>query len=210
MRQKPARNPLYKLILFVIALGALYGGYHWGNKYSSYYIETKNLHLLQTPQALSPFQLTDQQNQSFSNGQLEGHWSLIFFGYSQSDGAAGEMLTLATRVFNRLADMPDLQKQMQIIFITVDPQHDTPEVLAPFVGHYSNDFIALTGEDTEIRNLANQVGAVYQRRESQQGDKIDHSTNMVLINPKAKIEGLFKGRVSAAEMAEDIKTVAGR
>ncbi|MET0103433.1 MAG: SCO family protein [Sedimenticola sp.] len=210
MRQKPKRSPIYKLILFTVALAALYGGYHWGNKYSSYYVQTLNLHLMQTPLELETFQLTDQHNQPFTNERLEGHWSLVIFGYSNSEQTAHEMLTLATRVHNRLAATPDLQKQMQTVFVTVDPKRDTAAVLAPFIDHFSSDFIALTGEESEIRNLAKQLGVVYQARSSDADAVIDHSTSMALIDPDGELTGLFKGRVSAAEMAADIETVSER
>ncbi|MES9911494.1 MAG: SCO family protein [Candidatus Sedimenticola sp. 4PFRAG1] len=210
MRQKPSRNPLFKLVLFATALAVIYGGYHWGNRYSSYYTQTENLHLMQIPQQLTPFQLTDQHKKTFSIQRLKEHWSLIFFGYSHAEQTAGEMLTLATRVHNRLADAPELQKNLQVVFVTLDPQRDDHQVLEELVGRYSKDFIALTGDETEIRKLADQLGVIFKPRTGAEEGIIDHGTSMALIDTQGELTGLFKGAVNAASMAADIKTVAER
>ncbi len=210
MRKKSANlTPIRKLSLFIISLVAIYGGYYWGNQQIPINQGLQLIHLLQQPQKITPFELTGPANTPFTAANLKGHWSLLFLGYTGEKSDSRDQLTLATHIINRLAVQPELQRNTTVILVTVDPKRDNLKVLTPFVSHYSADFIALTGEDKQIRQLASQLGMNYLREGGENGAySINHSSSMALINPQGELVGLFTGRVDARSIASDIQQLA--
>jgi protein SCO1/2 len=210
MRQKRnSRSPRQKLALFIAAVLALYLGYFWGNQYAPKRT-WQALSPLQEPLRIGPLQLLDQFGNAFTELRLQGHWNLLFFGYSRSEQATADLLTLAVQVVNRLAEWPELQENLQVIFVTLDPDHDKPGILLPFIDHYHPEFLALTGSRDQVRRLAHQSGVRFKRRDLSSGDeyRIDHSTSLALIDPEGRLLGLFTGVVDAVTIASDLKQIA--
>lgn len=209
-QQRNSRTSTQKLALFIAALLALYGGYYWGNRHAPRELPRHALSQLQNPMPIQSMQLLDQFGNAFTEKRLHGHWNLLFFGYRHSEQSTPALLTLATQVVNRLADRPQLQKNLQVIFITLDPDRDRPEVLLPFVGRYHPEFLALTGPMNEIRRVARQLGIRFERRAGSPDDDylIDHGTSMALIDPAGRLLGLFTGVVDAVTIANDLQQIA--
>ena len=210
MRRRAVHRSGYRIILFIFAVLTLYSAYHWGNRYAEQQLHLQNLSTLKEPRKITPFQLTDQFGSPFSDEGFDKRWNLLLFGYSHSEQATEDLLFLATRVYNRLAAKPDVQRALQVILVTVDPERDTPKVLKPFIGHYSPDFIGLTGPQTELRKLTNQLGVIYKPIPTDGSYRIDHSTSISLINPDGELVGTFRGRVDPTGIATDIIYLAER
>lgn len=201
---------MQKLIMFVFALAALYGGYYWGNQYAPGKPTPNLIKLLPSPRPLKSPDLIDQFAEPFTAQQLKGHWSLVLFGYSHSPPESPEMLRLSTSVLNRLADKPVLRQMTRVIFVTVDPQRDQPDILKSFVGPYGPDFLGVGGSVAQINDFAGQLGANF-RRQTGKDDadyRVEHSTSIALIDPQARLVGLFTGLVDAVNIASDMKLIA--
>ena len=200
---------MQRLVLFSIAVIALVGGYHWGNLHAPKNMGMLAAALLEDPIVLQPIALQDQFGEPFDNQRLADRWNLVMFGYTRSRNDSPAMLTLSTQVLNRMADRPELQENFRVLFVTVDPEHDTPEILGEFLMFYRDDFVGLTAEPAYIRAFAGQLGVRFQRRPAnKEGDyRIDHSTSMALVDPHGRLFGLFTGRVDAASIAHDLKLI---
>lgn len=207
--QRKPRGKGQRVLLFLIALAALYGGYYWGTLHRPVDGDVQLMRALAAPRPLGPFELLDQYGEPFTAGSLKGHWNLVFVGYSRGE-ETNVLLTLASRIQNRLAATPDLQSAFRPILLSVDPDHDTVEVLQQFMKHYREGFIALTGPRDQLRGLADQLGARYRRRETaESGEReFDHSTGMALVDPDGALLGLFTGVVDPAGIAENIQLLA--
>lgn len=208
-RQRKPRGKWDRLLLFVIAMSVLFGGYYWGNQNRPVPDRADRFHSTVKPQAMSPFLLTDHRGEPFTHASLKDHWNLVFFGYSRGDETK-VMLSLASRIYNRLAIDPELQRSFRAVLISVDPERDSPEVLEAFVSHYNQAFTALTGSLDEIDIVAEQLGATYRIRSDRRSTDylIDHSSSMALIDPKGELLGLFTGVVDAAGIAQNIKSLS--
>lgn len=202
-------SPLQRLVLFSIAVLALAGGYYWGNLHAPKNIEMLAASLLEDPIVLQPIALRDQFGEPFDNQRLAEHWNLVLFGYTRSRNTSPAMLTLSTQILNRMADRPELQKNMRVLFVTVDPEHDTPEVMGTFLMFYRDDFVGLTAKPASIRAFAGQLGVRFQRQPADKEDdyRIDHSTSMALVDFHGRLFGLFTGKVDAASIAHDLKLI---
>ncbi|MES9830869.1 MAG: SCO family protein [Candidatus Thiodiazotropha sp. DIVDIV] len=126
------------------------------------------------------FSLTDHHNKSFELEQLKGKLVLLFFGYTYCPDICPTELANLAMVFDELKSQAD---QVQGLFISLDPERDTPEVLHDYVGYFSEGLLGLTGSEAEVRQVARQYRVKYQRHEKKGGGySIDHSANLYVIN----------------------------
>lgn len=131
------------------------------------------------------FTLMDQKGKIFDTNNLKGHLSLIYFGvtYSLDDYHA----------LNKVEDIVKILKKeninVQIIFITLDPLHDTSEVLKEYLDKIDDDFIGLTGTPEDIEKVANQFKVFYESKnlDTNTGKyELDHYNFIYLISSEGK------------------------
>ncbi len=169
------------------------------------------LRLLDPPLPLTSLSLRDQYNKPFTEERLRAHWNLVLFGYTRSEESSRDSLSLATRVINRLADLPRLQQTTRALFVSLDPEYDSPEVLMNFINRFSPDFLALTGTPIQVQTFARKFGVIYSRVDTETGEfRIDHSTSIGVIDPEGLFVGLFTGLVDEVSIASDLKRLAER
>ncbi|HZS48479.1 MAG TPA: SCO family protein [Blastocatellia bacterium] len=150
------------------------------------------------------FKLIDFDNRPFELSQLRGKVVLIFFGYTSCADACPTMLSKLKRVYTELGDG---QKDVQTVFISVDPDRDTPAALKDFLGFFSIHAIGLTGKKEDIDKVVHQYGASYELEQSDSaaGYHINHSTYLYLIDQTGALRNQFKHTDSVDAIAAGIK-----
>ena len=116
--------------------------------------------LVQPPQLVSNFALTDHTGQPLSLSDLRGQPVLMFFGYTQCPDVCPTTLADYTRVKGELGS---LAYDMHFAFISIDGERDTPEVLAEFLGRFDESFIGMTGSETTLRQMGVQFGLAFEQ-----------------------------------------------
>lgn len=164
--------------------------------------------LLQTPRALPAFSLTDQDGQVFDNARLNGHWTLVFAGFTYCPDICPGTLTLLKAVKAKLG--PEAAK-LQVLFLSVDPARDTPERLKTYVQFFDPGFLAATAPDAELEKLARGMSFVYAKVPGATPDSytMDHSTALMLVNPQGQLAGFFTAPLKAESLSADLKTILG-
>lgn len=161
---------------------------------------------LATPRGIGAFRLTDQQGREFTPDELRGGWSLVFAGFTHCPDACPTTLTLLDTVDQRLRARG---AAIQVVFLSVDPERDTAERLAGYVGHFNPRFVAVTGARAEIDALCRDLGIAYVRNPGAGGDyTVDHSAALVLIDPRARVAGYFRPPHDTAALAADLEALA--
>jgi protein SCO1/2 len=91
------------------------------------------------------------------------------------------------------------------VFVSVDPQRDTPDILASYVRYFDPDFVGVTGEPAQILALTGQLGIMYARTEGSGKDDylIDHSAGIMLFDPDGKFHALFSAPQNPDRMVSD-------
>ncbi len=150
------------------------------------------------------FTLTDHNGEKFRLADQRGKVILLFFGYTSCTEACPVILSRINSVFKQLG--PDRDKAMAV-FISVDPQRDTPQALREYVKYFSTHTIALTGKKEEIDVVVEQYGAKYEieKSDSALGYHVSHTTDIYLINQRGELRSRFKHTERAALMVEGIK-----
>ncbi|KJS09365.1 MAG: electron transporter SenC [Gammaproteobacteria bacterium BRH_c0] len=158
---------------------------------TSYEMREYGAMLLEKPRRFSDFQLVTHSGEAFTKSSLEGKWTLIFFGFSHCPDICPTTLATLNRLVAALKDGE--QKDIQVVMLTVDPERDTPEKLAQYVPYFNKDFIGVTGNQYQILNVATQLSVVYTKAPLKGDDyTMDHSSNVVIINPKGDYHGFFR------------------
>ncbi len=153
------------------------------------------------PKILRPFATIDHRGETFSIDKLQGKWSFIFFGYTHCPDICPITMTVLNEVYDQAMKTGDVDN-MQIIFVTVDPERDNSQRLADYVSYFNENMIGLGGTREQIRSLTDQIGVVSMRGpESAPGEYlVDHSASVFLTGPEATLVSIF----SAPHTAESI------
>lgn len=162
---------------------------------------------LETPRGIGAFRLTDQQGREFTRDALRGGWSLVFAGFTHCPDACPTTLALLDTMDQRLRANG---RAIQVVFLSVDPERDTAERLAGYVGHFNPRFVAVTGARAQIDALCRDLGIAYVRNPGAGGDyTVDHSAALVLIDPRARVAGYFKPPYDIGALAADLASIDG-
>lgn len=162
--------------------------------------------LLQTPRKFSEFEFTDHKGQPFGMEQLKDKWSLIFFGFTHCPDICPTTMASAAKMYAGLED--DEKDQLQVILISLDPERDTTEKLAEYVPYFNPGFIGATGNKYVLLKLATELNVAFSKVELEGGDyTIDHSGNMILVNPYGHYYGFLKPPFAEGNMQRALRSI---
>ena len=163
--------------------------------------------LLTPSQALPDFSLIDSQGRSFGPANLRGHWSLLFFGYTNCpDFCPTTLATLAALQKRLRADHATLP---QVIFVSVDARRDTPEQLAKYVPYFDPEFIGLTAVDQPaIEAIAKQWGVPVMLQPAKNGGyTVDHSSAIFVLDPAGRRVAVLSGPFTVSALQSDLRRI---
>ncbi|WP_448587616.1 SCO family protein [Thermocrinis sp.] len=154
------------------------------------------------------FELTSQEGNrvKLSDFLKQKRIVLLFFGYTFCPDVCPTALTTMANTMENLSEKE--RERVQVLFISVDPERDKPEVLKAYVPFFHPTFIGLTGSPEEIAKTAKEYKAYYRKveGESKGGYLVDHTATIYLITPDKKIKLLYtEAKQVPDKMAEDIK-----
>lgn len=155
--------------------------------------KTQHVSLYPQARAMPDFQLVDHNNQAFTSKNLMEHWSLVFVGYTYCPDICPTTLAELKGIYPELQKIPS-DFPIQIVLLSVDPKRDTPKRLNEYINFFHSDFIAVTGEHPQLFPLVRAMGMMYSMSESTDNPNylVDHSSSVVVVNPKAQVVGRFK------------------
>lgn len=151
------------------------------------------------------FTLTDHNGNKFELQQLRGKLVLIFFGYTFCPDICPTELSTLARVLKSLGDDAD---NVASLFISIDPERDTPEKLKQYVPFYSPDLVGLTGSLEEVNKVADAYHVqrkIHQREESKSYYLVDHSANLYVVGTDGKMLHLIPFGLPAEHIQQVIQ-----
>ncbi len=141
------------------------------------------------PKALTDFTLPDDNGDPLSLSDLEGKYTLLFFGYTHCPDYCPLTLAKWVKVKTTLGDQA---ANVNFVFISVDGERDTPEVMKRYLSRFDNSFIGLTGDDATLTQIGPDYGLYYSLNKSEgENYSVDHTTVTYLIDPQGKMIDLF-------------------
>jgi protein SCO1/2 len=150
-----------------------------------------------------PFRLTDQNGNRVTDADLKGKWSLIYFGYTHCPDACP---TALNDIAVALDELGARRVAVRPVFITVDPERDTPEALKSYVASFDAPILALTGTQQEVAQAAKAYRVYYAKHPEPGGDySMDHSSVIYVMDPEGRFTASFTHESSPEQIAERLK-----
>lgn len=152
-----------------------------------------------------PFTLVDQTGKTVTDAEYAGRYKLIFFGFTHCPDICPAELQVMAQALDQLGDKAD---KVVPIFITLDPERDTPTVMADYVKNFSPRLVGLTGTPDQVAAAAKAYKIIYTKVEdpdSANGYTVDHSALAYLMGPDGGYVDHFNYGTGAEDMAEKLK-----
>lgn len=156
-----------------------------------------------------PFELVDQTGATVRWNDFEGKWRMVYFGYAYCPDVCPFDVNRMMAGYDAFArEHPDLADDVQPIFITVDPERDTPAVVGEFAANFSPRLLALTGTPEQVRAAADEFSVYYEKGEPNEegGYLVNHSNAAYLMDRQGEPIALLPVDESAENVAAELAT----
>ena len=149
---------------------------------------------------LPDFTLVDHAGAAVDRSVFVGQWDLVFFGFTNCPDICPATMTVLGQTRRELVAMGQ-EPLPRVVLVSVDPERDTPEALARYIGYFGDGNLGLTGDIEEIRKLKGALGVFFQKSATDGANYgVDHSTVVLVIDPQGRLTALF----SAPQRVEDL------
>jgi protein SCO1/2 len=193
-----------RLLLAAAAVCAAFAGFWLAHQLDREAPQLASGTWLPWPKAVADFRLLDASGQPFTRQDLIGRPALIFFGFTHCPDVCPTTLLKLARI-KREAAVPGLR----VVFVSVDPQRDTPPLLGMYVHAFDASFEGLTGDDAAIGKLAANFSVAVNRVELPGGDyTMDHSAVVFLLDRQARMVAIFTPPFEVRTFSADLKRAA--
>jgi protein SCO1/2 len=157
-----------------------------------------------------PFTLTSPDGATVTEQTYRGKWLLVYFGFTSCpDSCPTALLEIAAALEKLGADADKLQP----LFITVDPQRDTPAVMGNYTQSFDARIVGLTGTPQQIAAVAQEYGAYYEPRKRGPGAEdyvVDHSTYLYLMDAEGKFVRGLDADTPGERIAEAVRSAMAK
>ncbi|MFT5209601.1 MAG: protein SCO1/2 [Flavobacterium sp.] len=148
--------------------------------------------------AISEFKLINHRGEAVGLDELRGNWSLIFFGFTYCPDICPTTLGVLNRAVSKM------KKKPQVIMVSVDPERDTPALLAQYVPNFNSDFVGYTGDFDDVVGLSTQLNAAFAKVPGREVGTytVDHTASIAVINTKGQYQGFIKSPHQASNITQ--------
>jgi protein SCO1/2 len=148
------------------------------------------------------FSMPDHTGKVRTLSDFKGKVVVLFFGYTQCPDVCP---TTLSEVAAALKELGPKAKDVQVLFVTVDPERDTPEILAQYVPAFNPSFLALRGSAAELETAAKQLKVFYQKSPTPSGGyTMDHTAGSFIFDKHGRIRVLISYGAGASVFAHDL------
>lgn len=160
------------------------------------------------PKAVAPFTLQRSDGTPYTREDFAGRWTLVFFGFTRCPDVCPTTLALWPQVEKALAARaPDAP--VSFLFVSVDPEHDTPAKAGEYARYFSPRIVAATGDAAALDAFTRDLGVVFMKSPQGEGYTIDHTAHLVLVGPDATVRGIIRPPLDHHAIAADLAELAG-
>jgi protein SCO1/2 len=194
--------------ILAITAGLMLGQYTSGDSDSDLKPVKIQGAILPKAKIIDDFNLINQDSKAITKDEFKGHWSLLFIGYTHCPDVCPTTLAVMNQVYEFM-EKQDIQPP-EIVFLSIDPERDTADVLKPYVDYFNTHFLALTGSLDEIQKLTGQLNVMFRKAAGASGDVtaddylMDHSSALILFNPEGNMQSILTAPHTPANIIDSI------
>lgn len=205
-KTKPTRG-LGLIISVMVVLFAI-----WYLQHKPKTIDPSKLHgtFLHQPRVLSPFAMQGTTQQAFTNDNLKGHWTLMFFGFTRCPHMCPMTMKTLRETYQQL--VADHVKSLpHVVMVTVDPQRDDADSLHRYVTGFNPEFEGAVPDQATLKQITKELGVVFMKVENKKSPEkynMSHSGTIMLFNPQGQLAGFFAYPQKKADLVADLEMIA--
>ncbi len=172
--------------------------------------ETQTMRLLDPPRILPDFSLRSSGDARIDAAALRGRWTMVFLGFTHCPDICPMTLAELAKAEKLLADLPE-ERRPRILFVSVDPERDTPEVIAKYAAYFSPTVLSGTSDVESLARFASSLSMVFAKTPLPDGDyTIDHTSWVAVLNPQAQLAGFIRPPLEPEKIAADLRLLVER
>ncbi|MEE4716026.1 SCO family protein [Pseudomonas alliivorans] len=165
--------------------------------------------LLPQSRSLPSLSMSDQNGAPVAVDELEGKWTLVFFGYTYCPDICPTTLAQLRDIRTKLPQ--EAVDNMRVVLVSVDPDRDTPQQLKQYLGYFDPRYIGLTAPVADIQKLASALSIPFIPADtSKPGYTVDHSGNLALIGPDGRQRGFIRSPLNAQKLVAQLPVLLER
>ncbi|SEK88041.1 protein SCO1/2 [Pseudoxanthomonas sp. GM95] len=193
-------------LLGVLAANKLLGPSKAGN---ARWPATQAVTLLPNPRTLPEFSLRQSDGTQLTPGELRGHWTLVFLGFTYCPDVCPTTLAQLAQAQQQWAGLPDTLRP-RVLFVSVDPERDTPMKVGEYAHAFHKDSLAATADIPTLEAFATSLMLVFGKvpgehfKENPQDYSMDHSAQIVVLDPQARLAGLIQPPFNPQLIGQDM------
>lgn len=153
------------------------------------------------------FTLTDHNNQPFQLSQLKGKWVMLTFGFTNCPSICPTELYTYREATNQLDNQ--LAKNLAVVFVSIDPERDKPDIMKRYVQQFHPDFIGVTDTQNRIESVKKdwRIVALKSEIKSETIYNMDHTAGSYLIDKEGKTTHFIPFGISSTQLAQDLTNI---
>ena len=173
----------------------------------------KTVRLMSAPRALPDFALRQSDRTQLLPGELRGHWTVVFIGFTFCPDICPTTLAELAQAQNRWTVLPESTRP-RVLFVSVDPERDTIEKIGEYAHAFNKDTLAATADLPALEAFTKSLSMVFAKvplGEGAPGDDapadqytIDHSALLVLLDPQGRMAGIIRPPLQPKAIADDL------
>ena len=150
------------------------------------------------------FAMPDHAGKMRTLADFKGKAVVVFFGYTQCPDVCPTTMAEMASVMQRLGPLSD---KVQVLFVTVDPERDTPELLSKYVPSFDTRFLGLVGDRAETEKMAKEFRVFYQKVQGKEPGNytMDHTAGSYIFDPQGRLRLFVRHGQGAEPIAHDLK-----
>jgi protein SCO1/2 len=206
--------PLAAVLIVALAAGlGLWAGQRWfgasGSTAAGLQSRLASTVLYPEPRALPAFALEGGDG-TLDAAALRGRWSLVFLGFTHCPDICPTTLAQLAQAEKLLADLP-LERRPRIVFVSADPERDTPAKTTEYARYFSPDALGATADHARLEPFVRSLHMVYAKSEGADGDySVDHTAYIAVLDAEVRHVGMIRPPLDPKTIAADLRLLTER
>ncbi len=164
--------------------------------------------LIEPARVLPPFSLDLADGSKATTATLSGHWTLVFLGFTHCPDVCPTTLAELAKAQAQWRALPAATRP-RLLFLTVDPERDTPAVVGAYTRFFSPDTLAASSSPDDLARAAAALGLVYMKVPTPGGDySMDHSATLVVLDAQGREAGVVRPPLDWKAIANDLAALS--
>jgi protein SCO1/2 len=203
------RTTVYVLIAALAAALGLWAAQRYlGHAAESKWPQTRAVRLFEPARQLPAFSLRQSDGTPLVPGELKGHWTLVFLGFTHCPDVCPTTLAEMAKAQKQWAALPESTRP-RLLFVSVDPERDTPDRIGEYAHAFHRDTLAATADVPALESFARSLSMVFAKVPPPEGIpadqySVDHSASVAVLDPQGRMAGIIQPPLEPLAIAADM------